>query len=121
MYKSSVVRNLLKLSGGDLGKGSSPEVRVRSYARKTITNKPKDAKSGFTDAWTPNTWKGSRPAGANRLAQQFQIDPVESDNGLFGLFSARLTLDPYNPGCAGGPRSLTIVSQLKLSEQDSVR
>ena len=39
--KSSSVSNLLKLSGGDLGKGSSPGARARSDARKAITNRPK--------------------------------------------------------------------------------
>ncbi|MGK0448860.1 MAG: hypothetical protein ACJA2M_002661 [Polaribacter sp.] len=108
--KSSAVRNLLKLSGGDLGKGSSPGARARSAARKAITNRPKAAKSGsiFAEAWAPNTLKGSRPAAANRLAQQFQTGLVEGGNGLFGRFSARPTPDPYNPGCAGGPRSITV-------------
>lgn len=55
------------------------------------------------------------------MAQQFQTGPVEGGNGLFGRFSARSTPDPYNPGCAGGPRSITVLSQSKSSEQDSVR
>lgn len=106
--KSSAVDNFLKLSGGDLGKGSSPGARACSDARKAITNRPKAAKSGssFAEAWAPNTSKRSRPAAANRLAQQFQTGPVEGGNGLFGRFSARPTPDPYNPGCAGGPRSV---------------
>jgi len=44
------------------------------------------------------------------LAQQFQTGPVEGGNGLFGRFSARPTPDPYNPGCAGGPHSITVLS-----------
>ena len=123
---SPSVRNLLKLSGGDLGKGSSPGARARSDARKAITNKPKAAKSkpggsSFAEAWLSNPSKRSRPAAANRLAQQFQSGPAEGGNGLFGRFSARPTPDPYNPGCAGGPRSITVLSQSKSSEQDSVR
>ncbi len=113
--ESPSVRNLLNISGGDLGKGSSPGARARSDARKAITNRPKAAKSkpggsSFTEAWAPNTWKGSRTAAANRLAQQFQTGPVEGGN--------RPITDPYNPGCARGPRSITVVSQ---SKQDSVR
>jgi hypothetical protein len=112
--KSSAVRNLLKLSGGDLGKGSSPGARARSDARKAINNRPKDAKlksqgSNFAKAWAPNTSKRSRPAAANRLAQQFQTGRVEGGNGLFGRFSARPIPDPSNPGCAGGPRSVTVL------------
>ena len=125
--KSSTVRNLLKLYGGDLGKGSSPGARARNDARKATANSiPKAAKSkpggsNFAEAWAPNTSKRSRPAAANRLAQQFQTGPAEGGNGLFGRFSARPTPDPCNPGCAGGPRSITVLSQSKSSEQDSVR
>jgi hypothetical protein len=39
--KSSAVDNLLKLTGGDLGKGISPGARACSDARKAITNRPK--------------------------------------------------------------------------------
>ena len=68
-----------------------------------------------------NPSKRSRPAAANRLAQQFQTGPAEGGNGLFGQFTARPTPDPYNPGCAGGPRSITVLSESKSSKQDSVR
>lgn len=111
--KSPSVSNLLKLSGGDLGKGSSPGARARSDARKAITNRPKAARSkpggsGYAEAWSSNPSKRSRPAAANHLAQQFKTGPIEGGNGLFGRFSARPTPPPYNPGCAGGPRSLTV-------------
>ena len=55
------------------------------------------------------------------MAQQFQTGPAEGGNGLFGRFSARPIPDPYNPGCAGGPKSITVLSQSKSSEQDSAR
>ena len=55
------------------------------------------------------------------MAQKFQTVPAEGGNGLFGRFSARPTLDPYNPGCAGGPKSVTLLSQSKSSEQESGR
>ena len=67
----------------------------------------------------PNTSKRSRPAAANRLAQQFQTGPAEGGNGLFGRFSARPTTDPYNPGCAGGPRSITVLSGQRNSDSST--
>lgn len=113
--KSPSVSNLIKLSGGDLGKGSSPAARARSDAGKAITNKAKSTKfkSGgniFAEAWSKNHSNRSRPAAANRFAQQFQTGPAEGGNGLFGRFSPRPTPDPSNPGCAGGPRSITVLS-----------
>jgi hypothetical protein len=45
-----------------------------------------------------------------KVAMDFSVD-----------FLTRPTPDPYNPGCAGGPRSITVLSQSKSSEQDSVR
>ena len=119
--KSPSVSNLLKLSGGDLGKASNPGARARNDGRKAITNRPKAAKSkpagsSFAEAWTTNHSKRSRPAAANRLAQQFQTGPAEGGNGLFGRFSARPTPDPRNPGCAGGPRSITVLSQSKSNQ-----
>ena len=124
--RSPSVFNLLKFSGGDLGKGSSPGARARNDARKVISNKPKAGKSkpggsSFAEAWSSNPSKRSRPAAANRLAQQFQTGPAEGGNGLFGRFSARPTPDPSDPGCAGGPRSITVLSQSKSSEENSAR
>jgi len=101
--------------GGDLGK-SGPGPRAKADARKSMNNRsPKGAKSKsggswFAEAWTPNHSNRLRPAAANRLAQQFQTDPVEGGNGLFGRFSPRPTPDPSNPGCASGPRSVTVLS-----------
>ena len=123
---SKALKSALEIRSGDLGKGSSPGARTRSDARKAITNRPKAARSkpggsGYAEAWSSNPSKQSRPAAANRLAHQFQTGPVEGGNGLFGRFSARPTSDPYNPGCAGGPRSITVLSQSKSSEQESVR
>ena len=70
----------------------------------------------FAQAWMSNPSQRSRPAAANRLAQQFQTVPAENGNGLFGRFSARPTPDPLNPGCAGGPRSLTVRSGQRNSD-----
>lgn len=62
------------------------------------------------EAWVQNPSNRARPAAANRLAQQLQPGQAEGGNRLFGRFSARPTPDPSNPGCAGGPRSLTVLS-----------
>lgn len=43
-YESPSVRNLLKSSGGDLGKASSPGSRALSDARNAMNNKAKGAK-----------------------------------------------------------------------------
>ena len=131
LQHSSSVRNLLEISGGDLDKASSPGARARSDARQAMTNRSKGANSkpggsGFAEAWSSNPSKRSRPAAANTLAQQFQPGPAEGGNGLF---SARPTPDPSNPGCAGGPRSITVLSSQdkkweKLSAEekyDSIR
>lgn len=116
-----------QIRGGDLGK-SGPGARAHSDALKTAknANKPKAAKPKpggryFAEAWPSNPSKRSRPAAANRVAQQFQTAPAEAGNGLFGRFSARPTPDPQNPGCSSGPRSITVLSQSKSSEQDSGR
>jgi hypothetical protein len=116
-----------QIRGGHLGK-SGPGARAHSDALKAANNanKPKAAKSKsggsyFAEAWSSNPSKRSRPAAANRLAQQFQTAPAEGGNGLFGRFSARSTPDPSNPGCAGGPRSIKVLSQSKSSKPDFVR
>jgi hypothetical protein len=117
--KSEISKNALnRIRGGqnDLGKGSSPGARARSDAHNAMKNrspkgvKSKPGKSGFAEAWLQNPSKRSRPAAANRLAQQLQPGQAEGGTGLFGRFSARPTPDPSNPGCAGGPRSITVLS-----------
>ena len=57
---STSVRALLKLSGGDLGKGTSPGARARSDAHTAITKKTrgpgaaksKSSGSRFVEAWS---------------------------------------------------------------------
>jgi hypothetical protein len=102
-----------QIRGGDLGKGSSPGARARSDARKAITNRTKGPKAAK-----------SKPGGSP-FAEAFTVEPKflarPGQNGLFGRFSPRPTPDPFNPGCAGGPRSITVLSQSKSSEQDSAR
>ena len=44
--------------------------------------------------------------------------PIDIYNGSVDVF---VTLEDDNPGCAGGPRSITVLNQSKSSEQDSGR
>lgn len=110
--------------GGKWQPKSGPGPRAKADARKAAANRARNSKAGnsqsggspFAEAWTPNHSNRLRPASANRLAQQFQTGPVEGGNGLFGRFSARPTPDPSNPGCAGGPRSITVLSGQRNSD-----
>jgi len=52
--------------------------------------------------------QSSRPKAANDLAQQLKPGKAENRNGFFARFAKRSTPDPYNPGCAGGPKSITV-------------
>jgi hypothetical protein len=89
--------------GGDLGKGSSPGARAKSNPRAAVNKKVNDGKAlkskpgrkGVAEALTLNSFNIRRPAVLNCLLRKFQPRP---------------TLDPYNPGCAGGPRSITVLS-----------
>jgi hypothetical protein len=89
--------------GGDLGKGSSPGARAKSNARAAVNKKVNDGKAlkskpgrkGVAEALTVNSFDKRRPASLNCLVRKFQPGP---------------TLDPYNPGCGGGPRSITVLS-----------
>ena len=99
-----------KFSAGSKAKGAAR----RDFARRR--NKGKSSGSIFAQGFFPQRQYGSRPAAANRLAQQFQSGPAKGGNGLFGRFSARPTPNPYNPGCAGGPRSITVVSGQRNSD-----
>ena len=119
---------LLRLqSGGEWKPKSGPGPRAKADARKAPANRARNSKAGnsqsggsfFAEALTPNYFNRLRPAAANRLAQQFQTGPVEGGNGLFGRFSARPTPDPSNPGCAGGPRSITVLSGQRNSDSST--
>lgn len=95
-----------KFSPGSKAKGAAK----RDFARRQAGKTPTSRQSGggfFADAFT--------------VEPKFPARPGRNRDGLLGRFSAQLTPDPYNPGCAGGPRSITVLSQSKSSEQDSVR
>jgi hypothetical protein len=89
--------------GGDLGKGSSPGARAKNDARTAVNKRANDGKAlksapgrkGVAEALTSNSFNRRRPAALNCLLRKFQPRP---------------TLDPYNPGCASGPRSITVLS-----------
>ena len=44
------------------------------------------------------------------MAHKLQPGQAEGGNGLFRRFLPQATPDPHNPGCAGGPRSVTVLS-----------
>ena len=84
-------------------------------AKRAVTNKRSNpTKSGVAEAWMAHPSHRSRPAAANHLAQQLQTVP--SKDGLFGRYSAQPTPDPYNPGSASGPRSITVLSSQANSD-----
>jgi hypothetical protein len=80
--------------GGDLGKGSSPGARAKSDAR-AVVNKKVNGRKGVAEALTLNSFTKRRPAALDCLVRKFE---------------PQAALDPYNPGCAGGPRSITVLS-----------
>ena len=82
-----------KFSAGSKAKGAAKT----DFARRQTTNKPTSGKSSgtiFAEAFTAKPNFPARPGG----------------NGLFGQFSPRPTPDFSNPGCGGGPRSVTVLS-----------
>ena len=60
----------------DLGK-SGPGSRARSDARHAMKSKSKPGGGVFAETWLQNPSKRSRPAAANRLAQQLQHGQAE--------------------------------------------
>ena len=119
---TQVAQTALKIPSGGSDKFSASS-KAKGAARRDFArrrNKGKSSGSIFAQGFFPQRQYGSRPAAANRLAQQFQFQfqsgPAKGGNGLFGRFSARPTPNPYNPGCAGGPRSITVVSGQRNSD-----
>lgn len=76
----------------------------RDFARRQAGKNPTSRQSGgglFADAFLVKPQYPARPGG----------------NELFGRFTPKPTPDPHNPGCAGGPRSITVLSS-KRSQSD---
>ena len=106
----SIERSHLGKSGpGSRAKGAAK----RDFARRQAGKNPTSRQSGggfFADAFT--------------VKPQFPARPGRNGDGLFGRFSPRPTPDPSNPGCASGPRSVTVLSSdnsPSSSKEDSTR
>lgn len=102
-------------SGGDssrpskFGPGSKARgAAKRDFARRQAGKNPTSRQSGgglFADAFT--------------VKPQYPARPGRNRDRLFGLFSARPTPDPSNLGCAGGPRSITVISGQRNSDSST--
>ena len=71
----------------------------RDFARRQAGKNSPSRQSGgglFTDAFT--------------VEPQFPAQPGRNRDGLLGRFTPQPTPDPHNPGCAGGPRSVIVLS-----------
>lgn len=91
-----------KFGPGSKAKGAAKRDFARGQAGKTPTSR----QSGgglFADAFT--------------VKPQFPARPGQNRDGLFGRFSARPTPEPSNPGCAGGPRSIIVLSGQRNSDE----
>jgi hypothetical protein len=90
--------------GGEWQPKFGPGPRAKADARKATANRARNSKAG-------NSQSGISPfAQAFTVEPKFPARPGQNRDGLFGRFSARPTPDPSNPGCAGGPRSITVLS-----------
>lgn len=86
--------------------GSKAKDRAkRDFARRQAGKTPNSKQSGggfFADAYT--------------VERKFPARPGRNRDGLLGRFLAQPTPDPYNPGCANGPRSITVLSGQRNSD-----
>lgn len=100
---------------GELGKGSSPRAKASNNARSSVkakttasrAHKPKSGGRLFAEGFT--------------VQPQFSARPGGNVGGLFGQFTPRSTPDPKNPGCSGGPKSITVRHQSKSLKGGSSR
>lgn len=93
-----------KFSPGSKAKGAAK----RDFARRQTGKKPTSGRSG-----------GSPFAQAFTVEPKFPARPGVNGDGLFGRFTPRPTPDPRNPGCAGGPRSITVLSGQRNSDEST--
>ncbi len=90
--------------GGEWQPKSGPGPRAKADARKAAANRARNSKAG-------NSQSGGSPfAEAFTVEPKFPARPGRNGDGLFGRFTPQPTPDPHNPGCAGGPRSITVLS-----------
>ena len=107
-----VSKSILKIRCGDLQK-TGPGPRAKSDASKATANRARNSKAG-------NSQSGISPfAQAFTVEPKFPARPGQNRDGLFGRFSARPTPDPSNPGCAGGPKSITVLSGQRNSDSST--
>jgi hypothetical protein len=108
----------LKIPHGGDGNSSQPSKftagsKAKGAARKATANRARNSKAGNSQS------------GISLFAQAFTVEPKfparpgQNRDGLFGRFSARPTPDPSNPGCAGGPRSITVLSGQRNSDEST--
>lgn len=124
--EKKIIEELNKMRGGDLGPPSSPGARARNDARcnsqKNIKrSQSRQSGSLFADALSQNYSNRSR----SQKLQKFQPHQLKPGHGGFvNRFRRQPTPDPYNPGCASGPKSITVVSSQQegnLSKNQDVR
>jgi hypothetical protein len=96
-----------KFGPGSKAKGAAKTNFARRQRRQT-SNKPTSSKSS-----------GSIFAEAFTVEPKFPARPGRNGDGLFGRFTPQLTPDPHNPGCAGGPRSITVLSGQRNSDSST--
>jgi len=96
--------NQSKFTAGSKAKGAART----DFARRQTGKKPTSGRSG-----------GSLFAEAFTVEPKFAARPGGNGDGLFGRFTPRPTPDPGNPGCAGGPRSITVLSGQRNSDEST--
>ena len=93
-----------KFSPGSKAKGAAKRDFARRQAGKTPTSR-QSGEGFFADAFT--------------VELKFTARPGRNRDGLLGRFSAQPTPDPYNPGCARGPRSIIVLSGQRNSDSST--
>lgn len=111
--QSPSVSKLLNLTGGDnpptpLGKGSNPGARARSDAQRAANMKKNSGKSANSKS----------SSGSSLFVEGFQTPNYSKrgpGDGILGQFGPKPGPNPSNPGCAGGPRSITVINRSKTT------
>ena len=97
---------MVSLRGGDPNQSGKfgPGSKARGAAKRDFAKR----QAGKTST--------SRQSGVSPFAEAFTVEPKffarpdRNKDGLFGRFTPQPTRDSHNPGCAGGPRSITFLS-----------
>jgi hypothetical protein len=100
--------------GGEWQPKFGPGPRAKADARKVAPNRAGNSKAGNSQSG------GSLFAEAFTVEPKFPARPGQNrDGSRVGRFSTRPTPDPSNPGCAGGPRSITVLSGQRNSDEST--